>query len=163
MTPDSYSVQGINNLGSVFESWKKQWKNTAKAAAVAGSTPANLILQGDALFVGYVINSFNVYAERALRRQEDWLTKIPSEVKKSLSEKHGRNGLVEKSWKEPLGKLQDIGQLTAISMENNLGVQEFEVGKIKELNLKGTKELQQKATLDLDEMSEKLIDILKSY
>ncbi len=163
VTPDSYSLQGINNLGRVFEGWKKQWKNTAKAAAVAGATPSNMVLQGDALFIGYIVNSFNVYAERALRKQEDWLGRIPGEVKSSLSEKHGRNGLVEKSWKEPLGRLQDIGQLTAISMENNLGVQEFELGKVKELNLKGTKELQQKAITDLDSMSDKLIGILQTY
>jgi cellulose biosynthesis protein BcsQ len=163
VTPDSYSLQGINNLGKVFDGWKKQWKNTAKAAAVSGGTPSNQVLQGDALFIGYIINSFNVYAERALRRQEDWLAKIPAEVKTSLSEKHGRNGLVEKSWKQPLGRLQDIGQLTAISMENNLGIQEFEIGKIKELNLKGTKELQKKATSDLDELSAKLIGILEAY
>ena len=163
VTPDSFSVQGIRNLGGVFDGWKKQWRNTAKAAAVSGSTPSNLVLPGDALFIGYIVNSFNVYAERALRRQDDWLTKIPQEVKESLSEKHGRNGLVEKSWKEPLGKLQDIGQLTAISMENNLGVREFEVGKIKELNLKGTKELQQKASTSLSDMSEKLIAILSAY
>lgn len=163
VTPDSYSVQGIRNLGGVFEGWKKQWKNTAKAAAVSGSTPSNLVLSGDALFIGYIVNSFNVYAERALRRQDDWLTKIPREVKTFLSEKHGRNGLVEKSWKEPIGELQDIGQLTAISMENNLGVQEFEVGKIKELNLKGTKELQQKAIESLSDMSDKIINVLGAY
>ncbi len=163
LTPDSYSVQGIQNLGGVFEGWKKQWKNTARAASVAGGTPSNLVLSGDSLFIGYIINSFNVYAERALRRQDDWLTKIPGEVKTHLSEKHGRNGLVEKSWKAPLGKLQDIGQLTAISMENNLGVQEFEVGKIKELNLKGTKELQQKAIVSLGDMSDKLVNILEAY
>lgn len=163
MTPDSYSVQGINNLGTVYESWKKQWKNTARAAIVAGNVPANQVLTGDALFIGYIINSFNVYAERALRRQDDWLKKIPQEVQVSLSEKHGRNGLVEKSWKAPLGKLQDLGQLTAISMENNLGVQEFEIGKIKELNLTGTKELHEKAVKELDKMSEKLIEILNHY
>lgn len=161
MTPDSYSVQGINNLGKVFEEWKRHWKNTAQA--VAGTTPSNMVLGGNALFIGYIINSFNVYAKRALRRQSDWLEKIPAEVKQSLSEKHGRNGLVEKSWRNPIGRLQDIGQLTAISMENGLAIQEFEVGKIKELNLKGTKQLQDKAVSDIDSMTEKIIDILDAY
>ncbi len=163
VTPDSYSLQGIHNLGTVFEGWKKQWKNTAKAAAVSGATPANQVLQGDALFIGYIINSFNVYAKRALRRQEDWLTKIPQEVKTSLSEKHGRNGLVEKSWKDPLGKLQDTSQLTAISMENNLAIQEFEPGKVRELNLKGTKELHQKASKAVEEMCNNIVKILADY
>lgn len=163
MTPDSYSVQGINNLGVVFEKWKRQWKNTAQAAIVSASTPADHVLRGDALFIGYAINSFNVYAERALRRQGDWLAKIPAEVKTSLSEKHGRNGLVEQSWRQPIGKIQDLGQLTAISMENHLAIQEFQVGKIKELNLKGTKELQEKAVASIADMTDNIVGVLEAY
>lgn len=163
VTPDSYSVQGVNNLGSVFDGWKRSWRNTAKASAVAAGTPANQVLPGDALFMGYITNAFNVYRQRTLQRQADWVDKIPAAVKESLSEKHGRNGLVEQSWKVPLGEFQDMGQLTAISMENNLAIQEFEVGKIKELNLKGTKELQQKAVDALDAMVDKTVDILSKY
>src|SRR5207302_1189237 len=144
ITPDSYSVQGVKNLGVIFESWKKNWKNTAQAAAVAGKTPLNQVLRGDALFIGYIINSFNVYDKRVVRRQADWLEKIPTEVKTFLSEKHGRNGLVEQSWKEPLGSMQDYGQLTAISMENHLAIQEFDPANVQELNLQGMKELQEK-------------------
>jgi chromosome partitioning protein len=163
VTPDSYSVQGVKNLGIVFEEWKRHWANTARAAIIAAKTPADHVLRGDALFIGYIINSFNVYAHRALRRQEDWLEKIPLEVKKSLSEKHCKNGLVEQSWKTQLGNIQDIGQLTAISMENNLAVQEFEAGKVKELNLKGTKELQEKAVKEISELTDNIINILSKY
>lgn len=162
-TPDSYSVQGIKNLGVVFERWKKNWKNTAQAAAVAGQTPANHVLRGDGLFIGYIINSFNVYSKRVVRRQDDWLTKIPDEVKKFLSEKHGRNGLVEQSWKKPIGSMQDYGQLTAISMENHLAIQEFERGKIQELNLKGTKELREKAVKEIDELTNNIVGVLTDY
>ncbi len=163
VTPDSYSVQGVKNLGTVFEDWKKHWKNTARAAIVAAKTPADHVLQGDALFIGYIINSFNVYAERALRRQEDWLKKIPEEVKTSLSEKHCRNGLVEQSWKNPIGAMQDLGQLTAISMELNLAVQEFEKGRVKELNLKGTGELQEKASQEIEKMTDNILNVLERY
>lgn len=163
MTPDSYSVQGIKNLGVVFEGWKKQWKNTAQAAIVAGQTPANHVLRGDALFIGYVINSFNVYDKRVVRRQSDWLEKIPDEVKNYLSERHGRNGLVEQSWKNPIGSMQDYGQLTAISMNNHLAIQEFETGKVPELNLKGSKELQEKAAKEVAELAENIIQIVQKY
>jgi len=161
LTPDSYSLQGVQNLGSVFDDWKKHWKNTAQA--VAGSTPANQVLKGDALFIGYIVNAFNVYAKRALKRQGDWLDKIPTAVKTSLSEKHGRNGLVEQSWKRPVGELQDMSQLTAISMENGLAIQEFEIGKIKELNLKGTKELHDKGIKAIDSLTDNIIGILAGY
>ncbi len=163
MTPDSYSVQGVKNLGMIFESWKKNWKNTAQAVAVAARTPANHILRGDALFIGYIINSFNVYRRRVVRRQNDWLGKIPQEVKRFLSEKHGRNGLVEQSWKNPIGSMQDYGQLTAVSMENHLAIQEFEIGKVQELNLKGTKELQEKAVQEISSLTDRIVKILENY
>lgn len=163
ITPDSYSVQGVKNLGVVFENWKKNWKNTAQAAAVAGRTPTNQVLRGDALFIGYIINSFNVYDQRVVRRQADWLEKIPNEVKVFLSEKHGRNGLVEQSWKKPIGSMQDYGQLTAISMENHLAIQEFDPGKVQELNLLGTKELQEKAIREIKELADSTINILNNY
>ncbi len=162
-TPDSYSVQGIKNLGTIFERWKKNWKNTAQAAAVAGQTPANHVLRGDALFIGYVINSFNVYSKRVVRRQDDWLTKIPVEVKRFLSEKHGRNGLVEQSWKNPIGSMQDYGQLTAISMENHLAIQEFKSSEVKELNLTGTKELYEKAVREIDTLTDNITKVLTNY
>lgn len=163
LTPDSYSLQGVKNLGKVFDNWKRNWKNTAQANIVAGATPADHVLRGDALFIGYILNAFNVYDHRTLRRQEDWIAKIPQEVKRSLSEKHGRNGLVEKSWTNPIGKMQDLGQLTAISMENGLAIQEFEVGKIKELNLKGTKQLRDKGEQDIIQAASNILQVLDSY
>lgn len=163
VTPDSYSTQGIQNLGVVFEGWKKNWRNTAQAAAVAASTPANMVLRGDALFIGYILNAFNVYAKKAVRRQRDWTEILPAKVKEFLSEKHGRNGLVEKSWKSPIGSLQDLGQLTAISMENHLAIQEFDPGVVPELNLQGTKELQEKAVHEIRELGANIITILGVY
>jgi len=163
ITPDSYSLQGVKNLGTIFENWKKNWKNTAQAAAVAGKTPSNQVLRGDALFIGYIINSFNVYAHRALKRQSDWLEKIPAEVKIYLSEKHGRNGLVEQSWKNPLGRTQDYGQLTAISMENHLAIQEFNPQTVNEINLEGTKQLYEKAVAEIGSLVDNLTSILGNY
>lgn len=163
MTPDSYSVQGIKNLGVVFEGWKRHWKNTAAAVAVSAATPTNHVLRGDALFIGYIVNAFNVYGKRVVKRQRDWTEIIPSKVKEFLSEKHGRNGLVEKSWKNPLGLMQDYGQLTAISMENHLSIPEFDREKVQELNLQGTKELQEKATREVDMLSAHILEVLAAY
>jgi len=163
LTPDSYSVQGIKNLGVVLEGWKKNWTNTARAVAVAGNTPSNHVLKGDSLFIGYIVNAFNVYSERVVKRQGDWLEQIPTEVKKYLSEKHGRNGLVEKSWKTAIGSMQDYGQLPAISIENHLALQEFERGKVAELNLEGTKQLHEKAVKEIDSLSSNILAVLSAY
>jgi len=131
--------------------------------AVAGATPQDHLIQGRALFIGYIINAFNVYGEKVVKRQREWLEKIPGQVKEFLSEKHCRNGLVERSWRNSLQNLQDYGQLTAISMENQLALMEFEEGVIGELNLRGTKELHQKACSQFNQLSDNILAVLDAY
>lgn len=162
LNPDSYSLQGVKNLGPVFENWKKLWNVTAKAVAVSGSTPSNHILRGDALFIGYVINDFSVYDKKIVKKQRDWKEYIPDEVKKFLSERHGRNGLVEKSWKTPLGELQNYSQLTAISMDNHMAIQEFG-HEIIDSFPPGTKQLYGKAVKEIDILAENIKDVLSDY
>ncbi|MEK7592418.1 MAG: AAA family ATPase, partial [Patescibacteria group bacterium] len=57
MMPDAFSVQGIENLGSMYEKWKQNWKVTGKA--LSGGTENKFVLSGDGLFIGYVVNSYN--------------------------------------------------------------------------------------------------------
>ena len=89
MMPDAFSVQGIENLGSMFEKWKQNWKITGKA--LSGSTESKFVLAGDGLFIGYIINSYNVYAKQPIKDHRHWIEEIPKKVKLFLSEKHGRN------------------------------------------------------------------------
>ncbi|MDD2274764.1 MAG: AAA family ATPase [Candidatus Pacebacteria bacterium] len=162
LNPDSFSLQGIKNLGPVFEAWKKVWANTARAVAVSGNTPSNHVLKGDALFIGYVINNFTVYGKKIIKSQRDWEDNIPSEVKKFLSEKHGRNGLVEKSWRNPLGELQNYGQLALRSMDSNLAIEEFSQDMINSLPV-GTTELYEKALKEINYLSDNILEVLKEY
>lgn len=64
LTPDAFSVQGIKNLGNVFEAWKNNWKTTGKA--LSGNIENRFVLSGDGLFVGYIINSYNVYNQKPI-------------------------------------------------------------------------------------------------
>jgi chromosome partitioning protein len=115
LMPDSFSVQGIENLGKIFESWKDNWKKTAKVLAKDKSISHDKVLDGEGLFIGYVVNSYNQYGKKPIKNNEEWISKIPTYVKNYLSEKHSRNGLVEKSWKNSLGLIKDGGQLSPLS------------------------------------------------
>ena len=161
MMADSFSVQGIENLGTVFEQWKKQWKNTG--LAVAGNTPKDNVLNGDSLFIGYIINHHIVYADRVVKRQREWTERIPAKVKQYLSEKHCRNGLVERSWRFPLGTMQDYGQLSAISMENNRAIHTFDPTLVKELNAQGTAEVFVKAKQEFEDLASNILQVLAAY
>lgn len=95
MMPDAFSVQGIENLGTVFEDWKQNWKVTGKA--LAGDIETKYVLSGEGLFIGYIVNSYNVYSQSPIKDHRHWIAELPRKVKLALSEKHSRNGLVEQS------------------------------------------------------------------
>lgn len=110
LMPDAFSVQGIENLGNTFEEWKDNWKKTAKVLAKDKKISHDKVLDGEGLFVGYIINSYNQYSKKPIKSNEEWIKKIPSYIKKYLSEKHCRNGLVELSWQKELALIKDFDQ-----------------------------------------------------
>lgn len=160
MMPDAFSVQGIENLGTILEKWKENWKVTAKA--LSGETESKFVLNGEDLFLGYIINSYNVYGKKPIKQHRNWMEEIPPKVKKYLSQKHCRNGLVEKSWQDPLQIIQDYGQLPALCQENSEAI--FDLNPEEVVNLKqGTKENIEKAIKEFNQLSDNILAILKDY
>lgn len=160
MLPDAFSVQGIENLGTIFERWKVQWKNTAKA--LAGNTETKLVLTGDPLFIGYIINSYNVYGKQPIADHRAWMERIPERVKTYLSEKHCRNGLVEASWRNPLQIIQDYGRIPAKCQELGVAIFELDPSLIAE-NQQGTRENLEKSKEEFSGLAEALIKVLAAY
>ncbi len=160
MMPDAFSVQGIENLGSMYEKWKQNWKVTGKA--LSGSTESKFVLSGDGLFIGYVINSYNVYGKQPIKDHRHWIDEIPQKVKIFLSEKHGRNGLVEQSWKNPLAVIQDYGRIPAKCQEIGVAIFDLDPNLIDEIQL-GTKENIEKSKEEFSHLSKEIFQILNSY
>lgn len=158
--PDAFSVQGIENLGTIYERWKINWKNSAKA--LAGNTETKFVLQGDPLFIGYIINSYNVYGEQPIADHRAWIEKIPNKVKEYLSQKHCRNGLVELSWKEPLEIIQDYGRIPAKCQELGVAIFNLNPALITDHH-QGTKENIEKSKEEFGILSDNILNILKDY
>lgn len=160
MMPDAFSVQGIENLGSMFEKWKQNWKITGKA--LSGNTENKFVLSGDGLFIGYIVNSYNVYAKQPIKDHRHWIEEIPKKVKTYLSEKHGRNGLVEISWKNPLATIQDYGRIPAKCQEVGVAIFDLDPECIEEIH-QGTKENIEKSKVEFRDLSGKILKILSEY
>jgi len=160
MMPDAFSVQGIENLGSMFEKWKQNWKVTGKA--LSGNTENKFVLSGDGLFIGYIVNSYNVYGKQPIKDHRHWIDEIPEKVKKYLSEKHGRNGLVERSWKNPLAEIQDYGRIPAKCQEIGVAIFDLDPALIDEVHV-GTKENIEKSKEEFGILSDKILKILTEY
>jgi len=160
MMPDAFSVQGIENLGNILERWKQNWKNTGKA--LSGDTENKFVLSGDGLFIGYIVNSYNVYGRKPIKDHRRWIEELPEKIKKYLSEKHGRNGLVEKSWKSSLAEIQDYGRIPAKCQEVGSAIFDLDPNCIEEMH-QGTKENIEKAKEEFNNLSEKILKILAEY
>lgn len=160
MMPDAFSVQGIENLGSIFEKWEQNWKVTGKA--LSGNIESKFVLSGEGLFIGYIVNSYNVYAKQPIKDHRHWIDEIPTKVKNFLSEKHGRNGLVEKSWKTPLAEIQDYGRIPALCQE--IGVAIFDLDpKLIADNQEGTKNNIEKSKEEFTQLSTAILQVLTAY
>lgn len=160
MMPDAFSVQGIENLGTVFEEWKNNWKNTGRA--LSGNTENKFVLSGEGLFIGYIINSYNVYGEQPIRDHRHWIDEIPGKVKTFLSEKHCRNGLVEKSWKEPLSIIQDYGMIPAKCQEIGSAIFDLDMSIAEKVAI-GTGKNIEKSKEEFNELSRRVLAVLSSY
>lgn len=160
MIPDPFSVQGVENLGTIYERWKIQWRNTAKA--LAGNAETKFVLSGDPLFVGYIINSYNVYGKQPIADHRAWMEKISERVRTFLSEKHCRNGLVEASWKNPLQIIQDYGRIPAKFQELGVAIFELDPSLIAD-NQQGTKENIEKSREEFTRLTMSLMKILETY
>ena len=160
MMPDAFSLQGIENLGTMFEKWKNHWKVTGKA--LSGGIETQLVLSGEGLFIGYILNSYNVYAKQPIKDNRTWMEQIPDKVKTYLSEKHCRNGLVEKSWKNPLGRVQDYGLIPAKCQELGSAIFELDPSQAGSTH-EGTKENIEKSKEEFKALSERILEVLHAY
>ena len=162
MMPDAFSLQGIENLGTIFEKWKQNWKITGKALSLSHDIESKFVLSGEGLFIGYIINSYNVYGKKPIKDHRLWMNEIPQKVKTYLSEKHCRNGLVEKSWKTPLHKVQDYGTIPAKCQENGYSIFELTQELIPTVQ-KGTQDNLKKSKEEFEKLSDNILEILRDY
>ena len=144
----------------MYEKWKQNWKVTGKA--LSGGTESKFVLSGDGLFIGYVVNSYNVYGKQPIRDHRRWIEEIPQKVKQFLSEKHGRNGLVEKSWSTPLAVIQDYGRIPAKCQEIGVAIFDLDPNLVDEIQV-GTKENIEKSKEEFGHLSKEILQILTAY
>ena len=160
LMPDAFSLQWIENLWITLENWKKNWQNTWKA--LSKWITSEKILSWEALFLWYIINSYNQYNKQAIKSHREWIEKIPLSIKKYLSEKHCKNWLVEKSWKESLINIKDYWELPTDWQLNSKAI--FELIPWKDFpSVKWTKENSELSKEQFEKLINNLLDILNKY
>lgn len=158
--PDAFSLQGIENLGKILEQWKINWKNTGKA--LAGDIENKFVLGSEGLFIGYVLNSYNVYGKQPIKDHRKWIDQVPAHVKKYLSEKHCRNGLVASSCANSLHDIQDYGRLPALAHETGRAIFDIDPARAETTQV-GTRENIEKSKQEFDELSDRILSVIEKY
>jgi cellulose biosynthesis protein BcsQ len=162
VNPDAFSLQGIENLGIILEKWKRQWKDTAIVMSKSNRITIDQVLNGEALFIGYILNAYNIYGERPIKNHRKWIDMIPDMVREYLSEKHSRSGLVVSSHARSLHDIQDYGRLPSISHETGEAI--FDIDPVAaEVTQPGSKENIEKSKVEFDELSDAILEILQEY
>lgn len=160
LMPDALSLQGIESLGTIFSGWKENWRNTGKA--LSGTIENQYVLDGDGLFIGYILNSYNVYGQKPIKDHQKWIAKIPTKVSEHLSQKHCRNGLVIKSAESSLQDIQDYGRLPAITHESGIAIFDIDPEK-HNISQYGTRENIKKANDEFEGLANSILSILGKY
>lgn len=161
--PDAFSVQGIENLGVTFEQWKDNWRKTARVLAKDTGVSHNMVLDGDGLFIGYIVNSYNQYAKKPISSNAEWIDKLPQIIKRYLSEKHCRNGLVEKSWTKPLGFVKDFGTLAQLGQLRNKAVFNLDPVVDDFNGVQGTLESLAVSKQEFELLFKEIVEVLENY
>jgi len=160
LMPDAFSLQWIENLWITLENWKNNWKNTWKA--LAKWITSEKLLSWEALFIWYIINSYNQYNKQAIKSHREWIEKIPLSVKTYLSEKHCKNWLVEKSWNYSLVNIKDFWELPTDWQMKSKAI--FELIPWKDFpSVDWTKENLELSKVQFEELINNLINILNKY
>jgi len=160
MMPDAFNHQWIENIGSFFEQEKRNWNVTAKVLARENNILSSEVLNWDPLFLGYIINSYNVYAKKPIKTHNEWIEKLPKQVKKFLSFKHCKNWLVDISWQKELGFTQDYWQLAGLAQEKSKAIFEFNTSEIWEI---WTKEILEKAQKEFNIIYENILERINMW
>ncbi|OIP51687.1 hypothetical protein AUK10_04510 [Candidatus Gracilibacteria bacterium CG2_30_37_12] len=160
MMPDAFNHQGIENIGNFFEQERRNWNMTAKILSRTQNISAGSVLLGEPIFLGYIINSYNVYSKKPIYSQKLWIEKLPNQIKKNLSLKHCKNGLVELSYAEAIGRVQDYGQLSTLSQDKHKAI--FDITE-QEARAYGTQENLKKSQEEFETITANLIERLKKW
>ncbi len=159
-TPDVFSVQGIENLGKVFERWKRNWQISAVALSKQEdkNIPSANVLSGEGLFAGYIVNSYHLYVQ-PIKTHRNWMEEINKKVKEYLSHRHTRNGLGEKSSVQ-LGEIKDYGKIASLAQEKLCPM--FDL-RVEDLGKEGTVENWERSKKEFKVLFDNLASVVTKY
>lgn len=115
LTPDLYSIQGLQNLGPSLNTWRKEWsERLEKKGDLDIALP-----EGNMAPVGYLIQRHSVRLDRPVRAFEKWISKMPEEYNKVTMGKAQKKETSTDNDDNCLALLKDYRSLMPLAHEAN--------------------------------------------
>jgi len=164
MEADCFSVQGVENLGSILHRWKESWKMGAIAQSKRSDSgvESRFVIGGQPIFIGYILNRCSQYAKNLSKPQRFWFNKIPDAIRKNLSEKHTKNGLVT-STVNAIGSIKLYASPMKIAQKDNKCAFDLIYSGKKFLPETTRNGQYTKASEQFDVVADKISDIIQKY
>ena len=80
LSPDLFSLQGLQNLGPTFRRWRGQWKDRLDK-----NPEPNLALpHGEMQPIGYIVMQHSTRLDRPVKAYQRWIARIPAMYRKAV-------------------------------------------------------------------------------
>lgn len=76
MIPDLFSLRGSQNLGSTLATWAKLWYESLQRTSGFDFE----VQKGTPMFLGYILQQFNVYRKKPTKAWSRWASEIPTYI-----------------------------------------------------------------------------------
>ena len=111
--PDLFSLQGLQNLGPVVQTWREGWKDILNK-----NPPADLPLpKGVIKPIGYMVLRHSIRLDRPVKAFDRWMAKMPSTYAEAVLDKKAKSGVTTDNDPNCIARLRDYRSLMPLAQE----------------------------------------------
>ncbi|MBI4063414.1 MAG: AAA family ATPase [Elusimicrobia bacterium] len=115
LSPDLFSIQGLQNLGPTLMKWRREWKERIKK----NPDPSLEIPKGGMQPIGYIVLQHAVRLDRPVKAYERWIRKIPKVYREEVLK--DKPGTIQTPQEDPdcLALIKHYRSLMPLAQEAN--------------------------------------------
>lgn len=115
LSPDLFSLKGLENLGPTLRRWREEWKERHSKNPVS-----ELVLpSGSITPLGYIVQQHSVRLDRPVKAYEKWIARIPGAYAKAVLNKAVSTAITINDDPECLSLLKHYRSLMPMAQEAN--------------------------------------------
>jgi cellulose biosynthesis protein BcsQ len=115
LSPDLFSLKGLENLGPTLREWRKQWEERRKKNPV----PDLLLPPGTIKPLGYIVLQHSIRLDRPVKAYEKWIARIPGAYAKKVLDKQVSSDVTIENDPQRLSLLKHYRSLMPMAQEAN--------------------------------------------